>query len=756
MHFTTFIICLILCVVSTEGGELYLGCYKEDATDRGDAQWSSSKVGSPSLCAEWCTGVAPGAPFLHFSLKKGKVCTCRTTYGALGKGAAHHCNVYECAAQPSLLCGGTSYAKVFEVSDAKPTASPPTPAPETPSPPTAIPTVTPTSIPDTLAPSSEIPISTVDSTPTETNAPIKSAPKAGLSSSPSEAPQREPIVEMVWGAGDERTHAAVVLVSLFSGGFAPLTASRLSLVASGCARGTFAMQPSGVAVAGSAALGAVLVNTGGVLVFVVLLWCIAYIGSKKLAAHHPHMVFICDSLGLRRVRPLFTFACIVLYQSYTLNGLVLVNDAGSIGLFVVGFGVVVLCIAVPYALCVHVIRRVPVFAVHAVVGSRKRASGWQSVVVFFVGRGEWVNIDSTKHVVERNVHLLRDYRAGCEWYGAVEFGTALSIAAIQCIVAKSEVQCAHIHMAMGGVFLVHLLALCAVRPYSRARDTFTFGILSVLQMIAMVLSAVSHHNTTKSATPETILLICGAILIAKAFCDICVGIYLAVSYRRGYLQQNIYKSLDPLVVNAVSEKGHIDHPTVLVSMEDSDHEQNETWRSLISVISDDSPCVSPRSEDLRCKTYSGCPIQNSRSPAEAIRLAPISSASNSPPTPGRDSTSRPRRRSSVVVAGEGGLPTPQAKVLMKKRLLDSVGSSVGVGGQKLNRTSTMPNMSRLPGIPPRPQRRGSIAEGIGRHGSVKSMSSVQSSHSTAPLSAKCDAAMREGAKKENLALLSMY
>ena len=181
---------------------------------------------------------------------------------------------------------------------------------------------------------------------------------------------------------------------------------RLGLIAQGCGdekQFPWFFHPLRFSVGGSKAAGAIIGNT--IIVVVVTLVCLGlgFVFNNMFADKMRKTFNTYDAYGLLRFpsAPLFVF--IVLFQGFSLAGMVLTAHPPTLPLFFLGVTTTVACLALPFYVLLLVQRNVPKEAIYEPMPSREG----ETLTTFLFGPGEWVSKREDYHFALRFTCVLR-------------------------------------------------------------------------------------------------------------------------------------------------------------------------------------------------------------------------------------------------------------------------------------------------------------------------------------------------------------
>ena len=458
---------------------------------------------------------------------------------------------------------------------APPTVAPPTPIPPPTAVPTAVPdtavpttvpdTAVPTTVPNTLVPtlipgttaipSTDAPptlvptlvplMSQVPSTiaPTKSPIPITDSPPTPIPTMKAEAPaiDEEQISQL--------TGSAVAASAVLSGG--SVGAIRLAVIAGPCRiddKQPFLFHPLQFSVGGSQAVGAVVGNFTIILgFFVVCAIVLQLLTFLSLGNRSPYLAALfseTDAQGLLRLpsAPLVVFQ--ILYQGTSLAGMQLIESGeANVWRQVLGCSTVFVCFAVPLLLLRIVGRAIPTKAVYFLSRSNEEVTR-HALIKSIIGPGEWVSVDRGNLWANRYSSLLRAYRPECVFFSFVDYASSLALAAIQRIPVENNIQCGHVKLFSGFIFIIILIIECIYWPHARSRDSLIDFVFLALQAFALLTIAVgfyaSYVYTAATVLSSKLLLCAGALLMLKVLIDLFTEIYVIAIRRRNSHQREYW------------------------------------------------------------------------------------------------------------------------------------------------------------------------------------------------------------------------
>eukprot|EP01064_Diplonema_japonicum_P031965 TRINITY_DN5899_c0_g1_i1.p1 TRINITY_DN5899_c0_g1~~TRINITY_DN5899_c0_g1_i1.p1 ORF type:complete len:1100 (+),score=210.27 TRINITY_DN5899_c0_g1_i1:44-3343(+) len=430
------------------------------------------------------------------------------------------------------------------VPTAVPTAEPtamPTNAPVT-LPPTAVPTRSPfTATPSTLAPRTLTP--TASPTPVPDTAPPTIVPTA----QPNEASEKAAVpytavnnTEAEVYEAQKSAGGAVVGGAMLAGGGAAGTATTLLVAGHPCfiteeQKLPWPLHPTRWEIGNSMAAGVVVGNT----VIITVMTLLGKLVVMGMAGSKWRLLEGLDAQGFLRFpsAPLFVFQW--LYQGTTLGSATLifypkVHGAWILGLISMG-GIIFVSL---YTFRI-IIRDVPSKAVYMTDSTTNN-----SVVVFIIGKGEWVSKNKECHWVLRHASMVRTFKQEMAWFSFIEYSMALTVSALLTFNTENYLQCGHEKLFSCIVFFMMAGLKLICRPHARERDNLLSGIIHMLMGFSLLLIAVAYYrndtNGTEAVSAGYLSLAAIGALLVKVVMDMLTEAYIMYSKRRDRLQQSCW------------------------------------------------------------------------------------------------------------------------------------------------------------------------------------------------------------------------
>ena len=321
---------------------------------------------------------------------------------------------------------------------------------------------------------------------------------------------------------------------------ASAAATGLMVLGTGCSSSIpSVLHPTGIEIDNSEEMGAQIMNVAIAVAFAVL--CFLACRLVMLVGGHffPKLFKGLDTQGFMRLPsvPLVLFQ--FLYQGISLAGMNVVLHFVKAWHAVVGFAVLIVCVVVPVALVRTLFSGVGRLGVFATVVERRNTFS-----VFFLGKGEWVNLREERLWVERYSSVLRRFRQSTTWFIAIDYLAAFSVSAIRATNPDTFVGCGHVKAVSGLVLLIVAALILWVRPHSRARDTLLEVLIYLLQVAAMAFMAVGYYHSDETfwtfAWGSVLLLGSAGVMVFKLLCDLVNVLYLVVTGKLDNVQDNVY------------------------------------------------------------------------------------------------------------------------------------------------------------------------------------------------------------------------
>ena len=460
-------------------------------------------------------------------------------------------------------------AQPTDVPTFAPTSMPTTIVPDTHTPPTRIPTTgVPTGIPVTTIPVPNIPTPEPGSAPTETitlvaeteTIPIKLLPTgvpltATPTSMPTFAPTPVPTVYEHPTVSAPVGNAAAAGAVLSSGGAAAGSAMRLVLISGGCQLGGGQHRDlvkdfhfSGIEINNSMALGSIVVHFVA-LAAITLLFKIASFFLSKCFPRSKGTYNANDPDGFLRFpsAPLLVFQW--MYQGTTLCGFLLLLYSGSLIGVSVGCLCILGCAALPIVLAVILKRSIPPQGMYV-----KDPKQRNPIYLTMLGPGEWVSKYRDNHWVQKYASVVRSLKQECIWFPIVEFLSSFVLSLMSSLELSSKVQCGHVRVAQGVIFVMMMIIEGVMLPHCKPRDCIMSFVMSGGQATALFLLASSFYNDTEESAARTIAekILDGVsfMLFGQIALDVLSEMYVFFSKRREHMQHQLWEFVDSRDLNS--------------------------------------------------------------------------------------------------------------------------------------------------------------------------------------------------------------
>ena len=393
-------------------------------------------------------------------------------------------------------------------------------------------------------------VPTVTPSPTATVPPATHAP-LDVAAEPTAVP---PLLEDndVMEATNGAAAGAAVVVGFVASPATAVMAAQLSLVmGASCdpstdwTRMSRVMHPTQLTVEGSLLAGALVANFGLMFAFSML-----HVLIVALAGHFVQSLL--RAQGLLRFPSAVLFVFLFLYQGTVFSAvrITLVNhDEAMLVLGIFGWS---FCVAVPVAIVYILCKILPDrgFFLAKFIKNKDQKVRYRDdavlnsrVLVFFIGKGEWVSSPARDtRWDDRFTTVLRPYNEKSAHLGSsLQYIFMMALALCNCIPTPSLNECGHVKLVSGLLYLSLSLYYVIARPLARQRDLILEPLISLNIAASLFCMSTAFYQGYMTGTlfdvASVLIKVATAFLLIKLLLDLCTEIYVFYKGRRDRLQE---------------------------------------------------------------------------------------------------------------------------------------------------------------------------------------------------------------------------
>ena len=321
----------------------------------------------------------------------------------------------------------------------------------------------------------------------------------------------------------------------------------------------FGVHPLGFEIDGSQHLGALVGNTGLVLLLSGVMYCLSQVVESQTQSVFLPQMFAYQ--GFTRFPSVFLYFFLLLYQGTVYVSQYLVIYPQSMGQFVGGIVGLVVCTALPVWTAWKVRKAVSWRATYNTAEDEKTRG---TLRTFLLGPGEWVAAERNDSFQPRFMAAMKPYGEPTCWFGVFFFLLMFAVGALTVPDTTDFIECGHLRMGMAVLFAVNALFVGWLRPYCRTRDNALYAVLHTVTAVAMVMQGLAYYNEDleddKFTLAMHILTAAMALVIAKAVVDLMCDVYVVWTGRRRILQEGLWAKQDEtrnVPSRQVDEQGYL-------------------------------------------------------------------------------------------------------------------------------------------------------------------------------------------------------